>query len=221
MKREIILTQDGSTTIHLPDWQESYHSRHGAVQEAYHVFIQNGLNRISVKPLRILEIGFGTGLNALITAVEAQKRNWPIHFTSVEAYPVSQLEWSSMNFAQQLAQVQAVEWFEKMHQCPWEVPYTVHPEFTLCKRELRFEQIDFQDQFDLIYFDAFGYPSQPELWSQVQFERMYQALAAEGLLVTYAARSVIKRNMQAAGFRVEKHPGPPGKREMFVAFKNT
>lgn len=219
MKREITITQDGSTTIHLPEWNESYHSRHGAIQEAYHVFIKNGLSLFKGKPVAILEIGFGTGLNALITFTEAQKCNQHIDYVGVEAYPVLPEEASQMNYAQQLNTPEGVAVFRKMHASRWEEKVAIESNFTLTKRQQFFHGIVDENAYDLIYFDAFGYPVQPDLWSPEIFKKMFNALKKEGVLVTYACRTVIKNAMMQAGFTVEKLPGAPGKREMLRAIK--
>ena len=219
MKREIIKTSDGSTTIHLPEWNECYHSKHGAIQEANHVFIKNGLSLFQGKPDSILEIGFGTGLNAFITYLEAKKHNQTIDYVGVEAYPISSEEVLLMNYVAELKAENESAVFEKMHQGDWEVKNTISNNFGLTKRKQFFNEISDENRFDLIYFDAFGYRVQPELWSTEIFEKMYKALKDKGVLVTYAARGVVKRSMQEVGFKVEKLEGPPGKREMFRATK--
>jgi tRNA U34 5-methylaminomethyl-2-thiouridine-forming methyltransferase MnmC len=214
MKREIITTADGSTSIYLTDWQETYHSKHGAIQEAYHVFIKNGLDLFEQKDISILEIGFGTGLNAFITLLETEKSNQKIDYVGVEAYPISAEEVLSMNFVKELNADNGNHFFEKMHQCDWETKTEISEHFSLTKRKQFFEEIEDIDQFDLIYFDAFGYRVQPDLWSTSIFKKMYNALKDKGILTTYAARGVIKRSMIEVGFTVEKLPGAPGKREM-------
>lgn len=219
MKREIIKTLDGSTTIHLPEWGESYHSKHGAIQEAYHVFIKNGLSLFEGKPISIMEIGFGTGLNAFITFLEAEKSGQQIAYTGVEAYPVPFEEVDQLNYVDELKAVHYQSAFSLMHQQQWEIPATISDTFTLTKKKRFFHEIDDVDKYDLIYFDAFGYRVQPELWSAEIFGKMYASLKTQGVLVTYAARSPIKRAMIASGFKVEKLAGPPGKREMFRALK--
>jgi len=219
LKREIFQTLDGSTTIHLPDWNESYHSKHGAIQEAYHVFIQNGLFTFNNLPVSILEIGFGTGLNAFITYIESKKSNQKIDYYGVEAYPISADEILQMNFVSELNADAESEVFKRMHECDWEIINQISPLFSLTKRNQFFEQIDDEDKFDLIYFDAFGYRVQPDLWSTEIFRKMYKSLKSKGTLVTYAARGLVKRSLIEVGFKVEKLPGPPGKREMFRATK--
>ena len=219
MKREIIQTSDGSTTIRLPDWNECYHSKHGAIQEAKHVFIKNGLSLFQGKPVSILEIGFGTGLNCFITYLESIKNNQTIDYVGVEAYPISADEILKMNYVSELEAESESAVFEKMHQCNWEDINTISKQFTLTKRKQFFNEIADENKYDLIYFDAFGYRVQPELWSTEIFKRMFNSLKDNGVLVTYAARGVVKRSMIEVGFTVEKLDGPPGKREMFRATK--
>jgi len=221
LEREIIQTKDGSTTIHIKEWDECYHSKHGAIQEAKHVFIKNGLSLFEGKEVSILEIGFGTGLNAFITFLESKKMNQSIDYVGVEAYPVSIEELSSMNYVEELEAASEKSIFKKIHQCNWEEKVTVSDHFLLTKRKQFFQEIDDFEKYDLIYFDAFGYRVQPELWSTAIFKKMYDALKKNGVLVTYAARGVIKRSMIEVGFKVEKLEGPPGKREMFRATKHS
>lgn len=227
MKREIIQTKDGSTTIHLTEWNESYHSKHGAIQEAYHVFIKNGLSLLEVpavsqtgetKPIAILEIGFGTGLNCFISYLEAEKNKKPIDYVGVEAYPVTLDEALQMNYANEIDPTQAAV-FSQMHECHWEQENAISTNFKLTKRRQFFQEIKDEDAFDLIYFDAFGFRVQPELWSDEIFASMFRALKSNGILVTYACRTSIKNAMLSAGFSVKKLPGAPGKREMLFAIK--
>jgi tRNA U34 5-methylaminomethyl-2-thiouridine-forming methyltransferase MnmC len=219
LKRNIIQTRDGSTTIHIEEWDECYHSRFGAIQEAQHVFIKKGLSLFENKSVSILEIGFGTGLNAFVTFLDYPKFNQKIYYVGVEAFPVSIEEASSMNYVKELNAESESFIFEKLHQCNWEEPINLSEDFVFMKRKQFFANIDDIEKFDLIYFDAFGYDVQPELWSVAIFKIMFKALKSNGVLVTYAARGVIKRNMIEAGFTVEKHEGAPGKREMFRARK--
>lgn len=227
MKKEIIQTKDGSTTFYLPELNETYHSKNGAIQEAYHVFIKNGfslfgkhehLQTSEAKPISILEIGFGTGLNAFITSLESQNNNQFVNYVGVEAYPVSMEEAFAMNYVNQIDTSKTAE-FKKIHQMDWETAIQVNPTFQLTKRKQLFQDITDVEVFDLIYFDAFGYDVQPELWSDEIFLKMFNALKPGGILVTYACRTVIKNSMIAAGFTTEKLPGAPGKREMLRAKK--
>ncbi|MGG5486669.1 tRNA (5-methylaminomethyl-2-thiouridine)(34)-methyltransferase MnmD [Gaetbulibacter sp. PBL-D1] len=219
MKRKIITTADGSKTIQIEDWNEQYHSVHGAIQEAMHVFILHGLFCFldSHKPISILEIGFGTGLNAFITLLESEKSNLHINYTGVEAYPVTQEEVDALNYTEQLKTNNTL--FSKLHQCDWEILHHITPKFSLTKQQKFFKEIDAVVEYDLIYFDAFGARVQPELWTEGIFELMYKALKTKGVLVTYSAKGSVRRAMQAVGFSVEKLPGPPGKREMLRATK--
>lgn len=223
MERKIIKTADGSVTIHLPEWDEHYHSKHGAVQEALHVFIKMGLhhfiNKTSKSQVSVLEIGFGTGLNAFLTFLESQKLQLEIKYTGVEAYPISSEEISALNYAEKLS-VENLSWvLQKMHDCPWEVQNEISENFKLEKLQKKFDEISARDGFDIIYFDAFGARVQPELWTEEIFEIMYTALKAEGVLVTYSAKGSVRRALQKVGFVVERLPGPPGKREMLRATK--
>ncbi|WP_158973778.1 tRNA (5-methylaminomethyl-2-thiouridine)(34)-methyltransferase MnmD [Cellulophaga sp. L1A9] len=219
MERKIITTSDGSTTIQIVDWNEQYHSIHGAIQEAYHVFIKNGLSLYKDRDVSILEIGFGTGLNALITFIEAQKINLNIQYTGVEAYPVNPLEIKQLNYVEQLKAQEYEKIFLKMHESDWEKSCKLSSTFELVKQQKDFMHIKDEAAFDLIYFDAFGARVQPELWTEDIFNIMYRALKKNGVLVTYAAKGSVRRAMLAVGFEVERLEGPPGKREMLRAVK--
>lgn len=219
MKRKIITTSDGSTTIQIVDWNEQYHSIHGAIQEAYHVFIKSGLSLFKHQDLSILEIGFGTGLNAIITSIESEKLDLNIDYVGVEAYPVIPEEISQLNYMQQLEASDFHQQFSKMHSCEWEKVCALSNNFKLTKQQKDFKQIKEINFFNLIYFDAFGARVQPELWTEEIFLIMYNALKENGVLVTYAAKGSVRRAMQAVGFSVERLPGPPGKREMLRATK--
>ncbi|MFK5982573.1 MAG: tRNA (5-methylaminomethyl-2-thiouridine)(34)-methyltransferase MnmD [Flavobacteriaceae bacterium] len=223
MKREIITTEDGSTTIHLPEWDEQYHSKHGAIQEAYHVFIEMGflyfLKKNQPKPLHILEIGFGTGLNSIITLIEAKKINTKVDYTGVEAYPVASDEIKKLNYPKQLNTSE--ELFNELHNCNWGTLEVISKDFKLLKQNKFFSEIENNNEYHLIYFDAFGARVQPELWTVKIFQKMYNALKPEGVLVTYSAKGSVRRAMQEIGFKVERLPGPPGKREMLRATKHS
>lgn len=221
MKHEIIITKDGSTSIYIPEWDETYHSKFGAIQEAKHVFIKNGLALFEdVLEISILEIGFGTGLNTFITMLEAEHRQIKVNYVAVEAYPVAFEDIVQLNYATQLEVPNRQADFERLHTLPWEETIEVTPYFSLTKRKQFFNDITDENTFDLIYFDAFGYNVQPELWNEVIFEKMYDALKSKGILTTYACRTTIKNAMQYAGFETKKLPGAPGKREMLRALKN-
>ena len=219
MERKIIITGDGSSTIQLTEWDEQYHSKHGAIQEAMHVFIKSGLSLFTNKSISILEIGFGTGLNSFITFLEAPKLAIEVDYVGVEAYPISEEEINSLNYVEQLKAEDNTTIFDEMHQQEWELKNDLSPTFQLTKRKQFFNEIKDENRFDLIYFDAFGARVQPELWTEEIFQLMYNSLKEDGVLVTYSAKGSVRRAMQAVGFLVEKLPGPPGKREMLRAKK--
>lgn len=219
MQRKIIRTSDGSKTIHIVDWDEQYHSKHGAIQEAYHVFIKSGLSLFKDTSVAILEIGFGTGLNCLITLLEAEDRGLNIEYTGVEAYPVTSKELQELNYISELGADGFALQFAKMHDSAWEKRFALANYFSLHKQQKDFMQIDDTAAYNLIYFDAFGARVQPELWTEAIFLKMFKALKPNGVLVTYAAKGSVRRAMQAVGFEVERLPGPPGKREMLRATK--
>jgi tRNA U34 5-methylaminomethyl-2-thiouridine-forming methyltransferase MnmC len=222
LKRKIITTADGSKTIHIEDWNEQYHSKHGAIQEAQHVFIKEGLQHYSANnkstSVDILEIGFGTGLNAFLTLLEADNIKSKINYVGVEAYPVSMYDINQLNYVE-LISAENETVFNKLHTVSWEKEHEITSNFKLQKRQQFFSEIKDNNAFDLIYFDAFGARVQPELWSKSIFETMYKALKPNGVLVTYSAIGEVKRNMKALGFMVERLKGPPGKRHMLRATK--
>ncbi|WP_178989257.1 tRNA (5-methylaminomethyl-2-thiouridine)(34)-methyltransferase MnmD [Winogradskyella schleiferi] len=239
MKRKIITTSDGSKTIQIEDWNEQYHSIHGAIQEANHVFLKHGLlfycnlNPVSVEAdchserseeshqsMSILEIGFGTGLNAFLTLIEAEKLNLNVDYVGIEAYPVQMEEINQLNYVELISNNHKAI-FEKLHETSWEKPHPIRPNFQLEKQQKFFKEITAKDKFDIIYFDAFGARVQPELWTEAIFEIMFNALKENGVLVTYSAKGSVRRAMQAVGFTVERLPGPPGKREMLRATKHS
>jgi tRNA U34 5-methylaminomethyl-2-thiouridine-forming methyltransferase MnmC len=221
LKRELLTTGDGSLTIHLPEWNEQYHSKHGAIAEAVHVFIKTGLTHwISENDsceVSVLEIGFGTGLNAFLTSLEAAKKNLQINYSGIEAYPVSETEIDQLNYASLLDVSQRD--FLKLHKACWESPSEINQNFILTKRKQLFSEIKDIEHYNIVYFDAFGARVQPELWTESIFELMFKALKPGGVLVTYSAKGSVRRAMQAVGFLVERMPGPPGKREMLRATK--
>ena len=226
MKREVVITADGSSTIHLPDWDEQYHSKHGAIQEAYHVFIKHGLTHFCAEntpsldtELTILEIGFGTGLNAFITFLEAEKLKLKINYVGVEGYPISVEEVSQLNYASELKAEENETVFKALHEVSWNENHQISPLFSLEKQHKFFVDITDENAFNIIYFDAFGARVQPELWTESVFETMYKALKPNGVLVTYSAKGSVRRAMQAVGFTVERLEGPPGKREMLRGVK--
>lgn len=221
LRREIITTADGSTTIRIVDWEEQYHSKHGAIQEAYHVFIAAGLSLFKRRTISILEMGFGTGLNAFITYLEAPILDISISYLGVEAFPVASEELARLNYISELKAAAFSNDFIRMHEAPWEKTVSISERFSLYKMKEDFTNLKFQDQFDLVYFDAFGARVQPELWTETMFSKMFHSMTDNGVLVTYAAKGSVRRAMENVGFCVERLPGPPGKREMLRASKTT
>jgi tRNA U34 5-methylaminomethyl-2-thiouridine-forming methyltransferase MnmC len=214
------LTDDGSLTLYSDALQESYHSINGAIQESRHVFIEAGLLGVQKTPIRVLEVGFGTGLNALLTWNEALKNNLHVEYESLEAYPVSNrlLESLHYEFEESLLPEQA---FNLLHESEWNTPIELDAGvFRLTKWLQDFTTFSLQGSYDLIYFDAFSPDKQPEMWSDALFEKLYRQLTTHGMLVTYCAKGEVRRCLQRAGFRTERLPGPPGKREMLRAIKD-
>ncbi len=221
MKRTLFKTGDGSYTLHIPEWDEQYHSKHGAIAEALHVFIKEGLyhwfSKNKETEVSILEIGFGTGLNAFLTFLETKKNLFKVNYTGVEAYPLEIDEIVKLNYTSLLNASEEI--FLKMHHSPWEEMSGISGNFQLTKQKKFFSEINSENSFNLIYFDAFGIRVQPELWTEVIFKKMYAALKPNGALVTYAANGNARRAMQTVGFEVERLSGPPGKKEMLRATK--
>ncbi len=221
-EQKIFETQDGSHSIFSEQFGVSYHSKYGAVQETQHVFIDAALRFKAVlkRDIRILEIGFGTGLNALMTYLEARKRNLAVQYTAIEAYPISLQQVQSLNY-NEILRVRESETpiFESLHTAAWNESTYFNDNFTLDKHKMLFEHIAFKNQFDIIYFDAFAPNAQPTLWESPIMQKMYDALLPEGILATYCAKGEVKRTMKSVGFEVERLKGPPGKREMTRAIK--
>ena len=207
------VTRDGSSTLYAPNFDEHYHSLHGAIQESMYVFIEKGLRQLpDLASISILEMGFGTGLNALLTYQDAREKE--IHYTSVELYPLTLEQAASLNYAKETGEEDAEEIFQKLHQAQWEEYQHIGQSFHLKKIKTEFQNFFPDRKFDLVYFDAFAPAVQPDLWSDEIMERMFQVLNPGGVFVTYSAKGSVKRGLIKAGFEVEKLPGPPGKREM-------
>jgi len=218
-QRSIITTADGSATIALPN-NITYHSTFGALQESRHIFIQTGLTPLlcSHPTIHIFEMGFGTGLNALLSAAEAMKNRCSIAYTTVEKFPLTQHEVQQFPVPFQDEVLQQL--FYQMHQCEWNKASQLHPFFNFKKIEDDLLNIRLPQQFHLIYFDAFDPSFQPELWTVSVFSKLYNALLPDGVLVTYCSKGTVRRDMQAAGFTVTKLKGPPGKREIIRATRS-
>ena len=213
---QLIRTSDGSYTVLSEQYGVTYHSRHGAVTESAHIFINAGLRYKAAvqREIAILETGFGTGLNAFMTWLEAERRNLTIHYTALELFPISPEEAEALQYSTSLGYPDRQEDFLALHSVDWNATTPFHENFTLEKRLESIQAFQRPDSFDLIYFDAFAPQAQPELWSAEVLDHMYQALKPEGVLVTYCAQGEFKRNLKKVGFTVERLQGPPGKREM-------
>lgn len=218
---QIIETQDGSHSILSHKYGVSYHSKYGAITESRHVFIEAGLypKLLTAHKINVLEIGFGTGLNAFLTYLEAEKKQLELYYEGIEAYPLSPDQYRQLNYAELLNVPERKSDFLKLHQVAWEEDVYLNDHFTIRKTRKFFEEIDKKEAFDVIYFDAFAPSAQPELWEEAVLAKMYDALRPEGVLVTYCAKGVVKRRLKGLGFTVESLPGPPGKREMTRAIK--
>lgn len=220
MKRQLIETEDGSHSFYLPELDEHFHSTHGAIQESQHVYIEAGLKQISKNKVHIFEAGFGTGLNALLSIVESDKSGQNIHYYGIEKYPLTQEEYTRLNYSN-LTGFDCQPTFLSMHECQWEKPLklTANFQFTKIKNDLTTFSFDAFPFFDLVYYDAFAPNKQGNVWDKAIFKRIYEHCAPGAILVTYCARGEVRRTLQTVGFRTERIPGPPGKREMLRAIK--
>ena len=218
MKNKLVITNDGSHSIFNPEINETYHSKHGAIVEAEHVFIKNGLLAENKKQFNILEVGFGTGLNALLTAQKAKQKNIAINYHGIELYPVKKENYTQLNFTGLIGEDNSE--LLKLHECDWETEQKINDYFKLTKNEIALENYTNNTKFDIIYFDAFSPEKQPHLWDEKIFSNMYKLLKEDGFLVTYCAKGVVKRTMKAVGFEIIVLDGPPGKRQMTRANKS-
>ncbi len=220
-KMALILTNDGSHSVYSETYGVTYHSRFGAVTESAHVFIAAGLRYKAVvqREIAILETGFGTGLNAFMSWLEAERRNLQIRYVGLETMPVGPEEAQALNYTDLLGVPDRAADFQTLHTCTWGEDHALSEHFHFRKEQTPIETFEAQEAFDVVYFDAFAPQAQPELWTVEVFGRMYRALRPEGVLVTYCAQGEFKRTLKQAGFQVERLQGPPGKREMTRATK--
>ena len=214
----VINTEDGSHTIYVPELDEHYHSVHGAVQESRFIFIDQGFKACTANPMAILEIGFGTGLNALLTAMSCIGSSREVNYTSIEKYPLDKKITSSLNYYE-FAGKNGKEIFKLIHEAPWNTKAMICDSFNLQKIESDFTVEKPVGAYDLIYFDAFGPDKQPEMWTREIFSGIAAVTKRNGILVTYSAKGEVKRSLRACGFEVTLLPGPPGKRQMIRAVK--
>lgn len=218
---KIFLTDDGSHSLMSDTYGDSYHSKFGAIQESQHVFIDAALNFQTAKgktDLTIVEIGFGTGLNALMTVREAERQNLTIHYHTFEKYPLSIEQADALNYSEQLTLSPTI--LRVLHGCNWNEKSQLNAHFSFTKYEKDCQTIDFQDFADIIYFDVFAPQIQPELWETPFLQKLFDALKPDGVLTTYCAKGAVKRALKSVGFELESLEGPPGKREMTRGLRN-
>lgn len=224
MQRNLIVTKDGSHSVAVPELKASYHSLYGALPESLHVFIESGLKywfkqHTDASRCVIFEMGFGTGLNALLSVIEANRLQRNVMYETVEAFPLEDSITKQLNYCEALAQGSWQPVFESLHSTEWNKTHEITPFFSFKKIKTLLANYTPGEPINIIYYDAFAPAAQPELWTKEVFEPMLNILAPEGFLVTYCSKGDVRRALQAAGFRVEKIPGPPGKREMIRAGK--
>jgi tRNA U34 5-methylaminomethyl-2-thiouridine-forming methyltransferase MnmC len=218
MKRRLVISDDGSYTLKVEDLNEHYHSTYGALAESMHVFIKSGLYRkLEEIPchLNIFEVGFGTGLNALLTAIYTRQLNLKVNYFALEAYPLEHELVEQLNYPELIDHAEAGILFDRLHAADWEKDVEIKEGFLLQKVKAKLEEYHFDDhRFDLVYFDAFGPEVQAELWTGDIFQKIATVTSPGGIIVTYSCKGSVKRAMREAGFTIEKLPGPKGKREM-------
>jgi len=223
VKREIKTTQDGSKTLFISELNENYHSHHGALQEAEHVFIKNGLNLINDYEINILELGFGTGLNVLVTINEYLKtdKNHIINYFTLEKYPINQSEIENLAYDELFNDSKFTEIYRKIHQTEWNVSSEIIKGFHLKKIQCDFFDLKTIDlpKINLVYYDCFGARVQPDLWEKSLFGMVSDKMIVNGLLTTYSSKGSVRRILEELDFKVKKKQGPPGKREMINAIK--
>ncbi len=216
MKRELRITEDGSHTLYVPEMEETYHSVHGAIQESLYIFLEQGFLTLDKEFLNILEIGFGTGLNALLTLAEANKRDIKVRYHSIEKYPLDYKEYSQLNYEDFIEGLTPGS-LMKMHESPWEEAVPISDHFTLLKERSDLREIKLQGPYDLVYFDAFDPEKQAHLWTEQIFGRISSAVKPGGILLTYTSKGNVRRALISCQFDVKKVPGPPGKRHILRA----
>jgi tRNA U34 5-methylaminomethyl-2-thiouridine-forming methyltransferase MnmC len=221
MDKEFVITEDGSHTIYLPEMDEHYHSVHGAIQESLHIYIGEGLLQTTESELNILEIGFGTGLNAYLTYGYARKLNKLVNYFSIEKYPLTEVEYRQLNYPETIFPEFSLV-FKQLHQADWNSPSEISPEFTLHKihDDLLTFRFNTAPQFDLVYYDAFAPGKQPEMWTDDILQKVAATVKKGGILVTYCAKGSVRRSLNSAGFQMERISGPIGKKEILRGKKN-
>lgn len=222
MKKEIIITNDGSNSLYSEEFKDCYHSKNGAVNEAKHIYIENGLRNLPFKKkINILDVGFGTGLNALCTLWELKDTAIKVNYIGIEPNPIEDSIIKQLNFGEFFDFPDFNEMYNYMHNKPKNTPHYLNENFILNIIEAKLQEIKFQDLvFDLVYFDPFKPLSQPELWSEETFKKVFNSLAMGGILVTYSSSNNTQQSLISAGFKIEKINGPKGKKEIIKATKH-
>ena len=215
MKRVLMITEDGSHTIYIPEMDEHYHSVHGAIQESLHIYIEQGLLQTTKTDLSVLEIGFGTGLNAYLTYCYSQERNISVNYICLEKYPLNEAEYSVLNYPDSIFPEYSTI-FNLMHKSDWGETIEIQERFKFkkIKADLLTFQFDEKPQFDLVYYDAFAPGKQPEMWTDQLLHKVAATVKPDGIIVTYCAKGAVRRSLADAGFSMERIPGPIGKKEI-------
>jgi tRNA U34 5-methylaminomethyl-2-thiouridine-forming methyltransferase MnmC len=214
----LVRTNDGSHTIYVPAMNEHYHSIHGAVTESLHVFIREGFLRLKNDPVRIFEVGFGTGLNALLTLLNAEDHHIMVEYHTIDIHPLPVTILEEINYPEVL-KMKNRDVFMRLHEVPWHKPVRFSDHFTLYKILGDITLHKWDQSYNLCYFDAFGPDKQPAVWTRSILQSVYESLEDGGMLVTYSAKGTFRRTLSEIGFRVEKKPGPGVKRHMTAAIK--
>ena len=224
------ITADGSHSVYSDQFNALYHSKHGAIQESLHVFIEAGLkyyisknesSKESLDQINILEMGFGTGLNLLLTLIESENRPEKIHYSSVEAYPIGLELAYALNYPDLLNRTDLKQVLNRMHKSNWNIKDSISDKFSYTKHLSKIEEASFEKKFDVVFYDAFAPECQEELWTPALFNHITQFLNPGAVLVSYCAKGDFKRALKFAGFEIQKISGPPGKREMIRGVYNS
>lgn len=222
-KRQIVITEDGSSTLELIGKDEHFHSMHGAIQESEHIYIQFGLAQKSREKssINIFEMGFGTGLNALLSILFSMEKSIVVNYLTIEAFPLEMALVEKLNYNEKLNLTgEKANFLLQLHQATWRKKKLITPSFSFEKQQETLENFSFPNNvFDVVYFDAFNPDLQAELWTEEIFRKLYLAMKSGGILMTYSAKGKVKRALKAAGFVLNALPGPPGKREITQALK--
>lgn len=222
-ERQFLITEDGSHTLYVPELDETFHSTHGAISESNYVYLERGLKYYcetrNKKSIRIFEVGFGTGLNAFLSAIHATSNNLLIRYESIEPFPLHCSDYNKLNYTGLIDFTDSEKLFSKIHECTWGRLVEILPEFLLQKVKVILQEYEIHNKFDICFYDAFAPSKQPEMWNINMLEKIWNLLATDGVFVTYCAKGQLKRDLKSLGFVVESLPGPKGKFEIVRATK--